>query len=86
MSQPVARTYARIAGTGSYLPAQVLTNGDLAARGVETRFGMFGEGRNYAEAARAHTQIVAVEDAEEAVRDLDAADGEEGYAALQCAN
>ena len=36
MSQPVARTYARIAGTGSYLPAQVLTNGDLAARGVET--------------------------------------------------
>ena len=36
MSQSAARTYARIAGTGSYLPAQVLTNGDLAARGVET--------------------------------------------------
>lgn len=57
----------------------------LAARGVETRFGMFGEGRDYAGAARAHAQIVAVDDAAEAVRDLDAADGQEGYAALQCA-
>jgi hypothetical protein len=29
---------------------------------------------------------VAVDDAAEAVRDLDAADGEEGQAATQCAN
>ena len=57
----------------------------LAGRGVETRFGMFGEDRNYADAARAHAQIVAVDDAEEAARDLDAADGEEDQAALQCA-
>ncbi len=56
----------------------------LNARGVETRFGMFGEGRDYENAARARAQIVAVDDAAEAVRDLDAADGEEGYAALQC--
>lgn len=57
----------------------------LAARGVEARFGMFGDGRDYANAARVGAQIVAVDDAVEAVRDLDAADGEEGYAALQCA-
>ena len=74
-----------VAWVGTDAPSASLVQA-LAARGVETRFGMFGEGRNYAEAARAHTQIVAVEDAEEAVRDLDAADGEEGYAALQCAN
>jgi len=46
---------------------------------------MFGEGRDYAGAAMARAQIVAVDDAAEAVRDLDAADGEDGYAALQCA-
>ena len=73
-----------VAWVGTDTPPASLVQA-LAARGVETRFGMFGEGRNYTEATRAHTQIVAVEDAEEAVRDLDEADGEEGYAALQCA-
>jgi len=72
-----------VAWTGTDAPAASLVEA-LAARGVETRFGMFGEGRNYADAMRANAQIVAVDDAEEAVRDLDAADGEEGQAALQC--
>lgn len=73
-----------VAWTGTDMPAASLVEA-LAARGVEARFGMFGESRNYADAARAHAQIVAVDDAGEAVRDLDAADGEEGQAALQCA-
>lgn len=74
-----------VAWTGTDTPSASLVSA-LAARGVETRFGMFGEGRDYAGATRAHAQIVAVEDAEEAVRDLDAADGEEGQASLQCAS
>jgi glycerophosphoryl diester phosphodiesterase len=57
----------------------------LADRGVEARFGMFGDRRNYADALRARAQIVAVDDAAEAARELDAADGEEGPAALHCA-
>lgn len=73
-----------VAWTGTDTPAASLVSA-LAERGVETRFGMFGQGRNYAEAVRAHAQIVAVENAKEAVRDLDAADGQEGFAALQCA-
>lgn len=73
-----------VAWVGTDTPPASLVQA-LSARGVETRFGMFGERRNYTEAARAHVQMVAVEDAEEAVRDLDEADGEEGYAALQCA-
>ncbi len=36
MSQSDSRVFARIAGTGSYLPQQVLTNDDLVKRGVET--------------------------------------------------
>ena len=36
MSQSESRIHARIAGTGSYLPQQVLTNDDLVKRGVET--------------------------------------------------
>jgi glycerophosphoryl diester phosphodiesterase len=74
-----------VAWVGTNAPPASLVD-SLAARGVETRFGMFGEGRNYVGAARAHAQIVAVDDAAEAVRDLDAADGEEGQAATQCAN
>jgi glycerophosphoryl diester phosphodiesterase len=74
-----------VAWVGSDMPPLALVEA-LAARGVETRFGMFGEGRDYAGAARAHAQIVAVDDAAAAVRELDAADGEEGYAALQCAH
>lgn len=73
-----------VAWVGTDTPPASLVEA-LAARGVETRFGMFGEGRDYAGAVRAHAQIVAVDDAAEAVRDLDAADGEDGYAALQCA-
>lgn len=73
-----------VAWTGTSTPAASLVEA-LAERGVETRFGMFGEDRNYADAIRAGAQIVAVDDAEEAVSDLDAADGEEGQAALQCA-
>jgi hypothetical protein len=46
---------------------------------------MFGEGRDYANAIRARAQIVAVDDAQEAARDIDSADGEEGLASLQCA-
>jgi hypothetical protein len=56
----------------------------IAARGVETRFGMLGEGRDYADAARVRAQVVAVDDAAEAVRHLDANDGVDGYSGLQC--
>jgi hypothetical protein len=45
---------------------------------------MFGEGRDYSNAVRQGVQIVAVEDAREALRDIDAADGEQGLAAAQC--
>lgn len=73
-----------VAWVGTATPPASLVEA-LAERGVETRFGMFGEGRNYADAIRVHAQIVAVDDAEGAGRNLDAADGEEGQAALQCA-
>jgi glycerophosphoryl diester phosphodiesterase len=73
-----------VAWTGTDAPDASLVEA-LGARGVETRFGMFGEGRDYASARRSGAQIVAVDDAAEAFRDLDAADGQEGYAALQCA-
>jgi 3-oxoacyl-[acyl-carrier-protein] synthase-3 len=36
MSQTESRIYSRIAGTGSYLPEQVLSNDDLVRRGVDT--------------------------------------------------
>ena len=36
MSQAENRFFARIAGTGSYLPQQVVTNEDLVKRGVDT--------------------------------------------------
>ncbi|MBX9746831.1 MAG: glycerophosphodiester phosphodiesterase family protein [Hyphomonadaceae bacterium] len=57
----------------------------LAERGVEARIGMFGDGRDYSNAPNASVQIVAVDDAREAYRDLDAADGVPGFAASQCA-
>lgn len=72
-----------VAWVGTDTPPASLVEA-LAARGVETRFGMFGEGRDYANAIRANAQIVAVDDAEEAARDIEAADGEIGPAALQC--
>lgn len=73
-----------VAWVGSQEPDASLVRA-LAARGVETRVGMFGDARDYARAARMGVQIVAVDDAAEAVRALDAADGEEGYVALRCA-
>lgn len=73
-----------VAWVGSDEPPADLARA-LSARGVEVRFGMFGEGRDYANALRTGAQIVVVDHAAEALRDIDAADGQEGYAALQCA-
>lgn len=73
-----------VAWVGTDTPPTALVEA-LAARGVETRFGMFGAGRDYANALRERAQIVAVDDSREAARDIDAADGEEGLASLQCA-
>jgi len=73
-----------VAWAGTDTPPASLVEA-LAARGVETRFGMFGAGRDYANALRARAQIVAVDDAQQAARDIDAADGEEGLASIQCA-
>lgn len=58
---------------------------ELAERGVESRAGMFGDGRDFSNASRNGVQIVAVDDVGEAFRDLDAADGASGFAANQCA-
>jgi glycerophosphoryl diester phosphodiesterase len=57
----------------------------LAERGVEARFGIFGRDDRFAEMAEAGVQSLAVDDVGAAYRAADAADGEEGYAALQCA-
>lgn len=57
----------------------------LAERGVEARFGVFGRDDRFAAMAEAGVQSLAVDDVEAAYRAADAADGEEGYAALQCA-
>lgn len=73
-----------VAWVGTDTPDAALVRA-LAERGVETRSGMFGEGRDYSNAVRQGVQIVAVEDAREALRDIDAADGEQGLAAAQCA-
>lgn len=73
-----------VAWVGSDAPSRSLLDA-LAARGVEARFGMFGDGRDFGNARRTGAQVVAVDSAEEAFADLDAADGEEGFAALQCA-
>lgn len=73
-----------VAWVGADTPPMSLIEA-LATRGVETRVGMFGDGRDYSNAVRAGVQIVAVDDAAEAMRDLDAADGAEGDAARSCA-
>lgn len=74
-----------VAWTGTDAPEAALIEA-LHARGVEARYGIFGEARDYAQAIRAGASIVAVDDAPEAYRDLNAADGEEGvYAPLRCA-
>jgi glycerophosphoryl diester phosphodiesterase len=72
-----------VAWVGTNAPDSALVQA-LAARGVETRFGMFGEGRDYANAVRSGAQIVAVDDAREAFRDINAADGAPGFGAVQC--
>lgn len=58
----------------------------LNARSVEARWGLFDRRADFAAAAEAGVQGVAVNAPEAAVRALDAADGEDGYAALQCAS
>src|SRR5690606_27986608 len=73
-----------VAWAGTDTPPASLVEA-LAARGVETRVRLFGAGRDYANALRARAQIVAVDDAQQAARDIDAADGEEGLASIQCA-
>ena len=73
-----------VAWVGTDAPDSALVRA-LAERGVETRSGMFGEGRDYSNAVRQGVQIVAVEDAREALRDVNEADGEQGFAAAQCA-
>lgn len=57
----------------------------LNARGVEARWGLFDRYADFAEAVEAGVQGVAVNDPVAAYRAIDAADGAEGYAALQCA-
>lgn len=56
----------------------------LNARGVEARWGVFDRRADFAAAAEAGVQGLAVNDPETAHRAIDAADGAEGYAALQC--
>jgi glycerophosphoryl diester phosphodiesterase len=57
----------------------------LNARGVEARWGLFDRHADFAGAAEAGVQGVAVSDPAAAYRAIDAADGQDGYAALQCA-
>jgi glycerophosphoryl diester phosphodiesterase len=85
-----------LAWTGTEEPNAAL-NVALTQRGVEAMFGTLGgreswderfarEGRDqYAAFAETGLQVIASDRAPEAVRDLDANDGVEGYAALQCA-
>jgi glycerophosphoryl diester phosphodiesterase len=56
----------------------------LNARGVEARWGLFARNADFAEAAEAGVQGVAVNNPAAAYRAIDTADGEEGYTALQC--
>lgn len=58
----------------------------LNARGVEARFGMFGQRADYASAAEAGVEGLSVNDPAAAYRAVDSADGEDGYAAAQCAS
>jgi glycerophosphoryl diester phosphodiesterase len=86
-----------LAWTGIEEPNAAL-NVALARRGVEAMFGTLGtparswdgrfvrEGRDqYAKLAAAGLALIASDRPIEAVRDLDAQDGVEGYAALRCA-
>lgn len=80
-----------VAWTGIEEPDSAL-NTTLAARGVEVNFGTLGEwdrrfereGVQYAAFAETGVQVISTDRPAEAVADLDAHDGEEGYGALQC--
>lgn len=56
----------------------------LNARGVEARWGLFDRRADFADAAEAGVQGVAVNDPAAAFRAIDAADGQDGYTAAQC--
>jgi glycerophosphoryl diester phosphodiesterase len=56
----------------------------LNARGVEARWGLFDRYADFADAAEAGVQGVAVNDPAAAFRAIDAADGQDGYAAAEC--
>jgi glycerophosphoryl diester phosphodiesterase len=58
----------------------------LAVRGVESRVAMFEHGADFDGAAHAGIQSLAVNDVDEAFRQVDRADGATGYAALPCAS
>jgi glycerophosphoryl diester phosphodiesterase len=86
-----------VAWTGVERPNAAL-NAALARRGVEAMFGTLGaparswdgrfarEGRDeYARLAATGLALIASDRPIQAVRDLDAQDGEQGYAALRCA-
>jgi len=72
-----------VAWVGTSAPDSALVQA-LAAEGVETRYGMFGEGRDFSNAVRSGAQIVAVDDVAEAYRDIDRADGDPAFGAAQC--
>jgi glycerophosphoryl diester phosphodiesterase len=56
----------------------------LNARNVEARWGLFDRYADFADAAEAAVQGVAVNDPAAAFRAIDAADGQGGYAAAEC--
>lgn len=56
----------------------------LEARGVESRFGMFDRGDDFSGAAYAGIAGLSVNHTLTAFRAVDAADGQDGYAASQC--
>lgn len=57
----------------------------LNARGVEGRWGLFRRNADFAAAVEAGAEGVSVNDPVAAYRAIDAADGQDGYAAAQCA-
>lgn len=57
----------------------------LAARGVESRAGMFRRGVAFADASYTGLASVAVNDPAAAFAEIDRVDGADGFAALQCA-
>lgn len=90
-----ARDLDTLARRGVDLPHVVAWLGDealdadllsaLNERGVEGRWGLFGRDPDFAAAVEAGVEGVSVNDAEAAYRAIDAADGQDGYVAAQCA-